>query len=240
MSTVRSRSPSCERYPSPADARGLGPQRLAGFLARHAYCGRRPLERAAQAAAQRAARRRRRARSRRPPRRRRSASSAHCVRSSCQISELTSQIRGAVRAHPDGPIFSQLVPRPQERHLAAGLLAEIGDNRTRYPHRDALAADGGQAPVAIESGKRRSATFRWACDKRLRNHLAVLADSSRHRHPWAADIYQRARDRGCDHPHAIRILGRAWTRVLWRCWQDGVPYDPTHHRAATRHLTQQG
>src|SRR5438270_13688224 len=29
-----------ERYPSPLDARGLGPKRLHAFLARHAYCGR--------------------------------------------------------------------------------------------------------------------------------------------------------------------------------------------------------
>lgn len=29
-----------ERYPSPLDARGLGEQRLAAFLARHAYSGR--------------------------------------------------------------------------------------------------------------------------------------------------------------------------------------------------------
>jgi hypothetical protein len=32
-----------------------------------------------------------------------------------------------------------------------------------------------------------------------------------------------------DHPHAIRTLGRAWIRVLWRCWRDEVPYDPTRH-----------
>jgi transposase len=31
----------CERYPSPADARGLGERRLEGFLARERYCGRR-------------------------------------------------------------------------------------------------------------------------------------------------------------------------------------------------------
>src|SRR5215211_8587094 len=34
-----------ERYPSPTDARGLGPKRLHAFLARHAYCGRQPVER---------------------------------------------------------------------------------------------------------------------------------------------------------------------------------------------------
>ena len=228
-----------ERYPSPADARGLGPKRLEGFLARHGYCGRRPvgelLERLRsapqavigelEADARRAA-----------------VLGLVCALRPivAQISELTSQIRGAVRAHPDGPIFLSVFRDPKSVICAAGLLAEIGDNRARYPHRDALAADGGQAPVAIESGKRRTAAFRWACDKRLRNHLAVLADSTRHWHPWAADIYQRARDRGCDHPHAIRILGRAWTRVLWRCWQDSVPYDITQHRAATRHLVAEG
>ena len=44
----------------------------------------------------------------------------------------------------------------------------------------------------------------------------------------AHDVYQLARARGADHPHAIRILGRAWARILWRCWQDHTPYDPTN------------
>jgi transposase len=228
-----------ERYPSPADARGLGPKRLKGFLARHAYCGRRSADELLD-------------RLRTAPTAivgeletdaRRAAvlgllAALHPI--VCQISELTSQIRGAIRAHPDGPTFLSLFRDPKSVITAAGLLAEIGDNRARYPHRDALAADAGQAPVASESGKRRTATFRRACDKRLRNHFAALADSTRHHHPWAADIYQRARDRGCDHPHACRILGRAWSRILWRCWQDRLPYDPTQHRALTRHLTQHG
>jgi hypothetical protein len=85
------------------------------------------------------------------------------------------------------------------------------------------------SPVAVESGKRRTATFRRACDKRLRNAVAALANSTRHWHPWARQVYERARARGQDHPHAIRTLGRAWIRVLWRCWQDRVPYDPARH-----------
>jgi transposase len=222
-----------ERYPAPADARGLGPKRLQAFLARHAYCGRRSVDDLLD--------------------RLRSAPTAVCgelesdARRAAvlglvaalrpivsQISELTSHIRGAIRAHPDGPIFLSVFRDPNSVITAAGLLAEIGDNRARYPHRDALAADAGQAPVAIQSGKRKSAAFRWACDKHLRDHFSVLADSSRHHSPWARNLYQSARDRGADHPHACRILGRAWTRVLWRCWQDRVPYDPTKHRTPTR------
>jgi hypothetical protein len=56
-----------------------------------------------------------------------------------------------------------------------------------------------------------------------------MADNSRHASPWAADIYARARKRGCNHPHAVRILARAWARVLWRAWTDRQPYDPAKH-----------
>jgi len=33
-------------------------------------------------------------------------------------------------------------------------------------------------------------------------------------------------------PHAVRILARAWIRVIYRCWSDGVAYDPAKHKAA--------
>ena len=166
------------RYPSPGDTRGLGTKRLQGFLARHAYCGRRTpdelLQRLhaapiavlgdLQAEAHRA---------------------AICGLVAAltpiveQISQLTSHITGAVRNHPDGPIFLSFFKDPKSVVCAAGLLAEIGDNRARYPTPASLAADAGQAPVAKESGKRRHATFRWACDKRLRSHFGVLSDSTR-------------------------------------------------------------
>ena len=38
--------------------------------------------------------------------------------------------------------------------------------------------------------------------------------------PWAADMYNRARARGASHPHAARILGRAWCQVIWRLSRD--------------------
>ena len=142
-----------------------------------------------------------------------------------------------MRAHPDGEIFLSLFRDPKSVVTAATLLSEIGDCRARYPTADALAGDGGQAAVAIESGKRKVACFRWACNKRLRDAFDSLADSTRHWHPWAADHYARAIARGHDHPRATRTLGRALCRVLWRCWQDHVPYDPARHRALQQHCT---
>jgi transposase len=232
-------SPIClaflERYPSPADARALGHKRLASLLARHRYSGRKSPDQLL-------------ARLRTAPAGRAGALETEARRGVVlalvatlralveQIAQLTREIAHAVRAHPDGAIFLSFFRRPESVVCAATLLAEIGDCRARYPSGDALAADGGQAAIAIESGKRKHAAFRYACDHRLRNALGVLADSTRHWHPWAADRYAAARARGHDHPRALRTLGRAWCRVLWRCWQDGVAYDPARHRGLQAHI----
>jgi Transposase IS116/IS110/IS902 family len=154
-----------------------------------------------------------------------------------QIRQLERQIAVAIREHPDGAIFLSLFKKPGSVITAAELLAEIGDCRGRYPTRDTLAADAGQAAVAIESGKRKAACFRWACNKRLRQAFVTLADTSRHHNPWAQDLYAAAIGRGHDHPRAIRTLGRGWCRIVWRCWQDRTPYDPARHRALQRHVT---
>jgi transposase len=217
-----------KRCPSPADAKGLGPKRLAGWLARNGYSGRRSPEQLLE-------------RIRSAPDGRAGELEAEARRAAvlglvaalepivAQISALTSQIRSALHSHPDAAIFAPLFRDPKTVVCPATLIAELGDARERYPSDAALAADAGMSPVAVESGKRRVASFRRACDKRLRDAIATLADSTRHWHPWARDVYWRARARGQDHPHAIRTLGRAWVRVLWRCWQDDVPYEPALH-----------
>ena len=108
----------------------------------------------------------------------------------------------------------------------------------RFPTPESLACLAGVAPSTRQSGKQRAVTFRWACDKQLREAVTDFAGDSRHANPWAADLYQRARNRGHDHPHAVRILGRAWADIIWRCWHDAVPYDPDHHNALQRVLIE--
>ena len=67
-------------------------------------------------------------------------------------------------------------------------------------------------------------------------HCAIcdFAGDSRHANPWAADLYQRARARGHDHPHAVRVLARAWVDIIWACWTTHTPYDPNRHGALQR------
>jgi transposase len=144
-----------------------------------------------------------------------------------RIDLLERQIREQLELHPDAHIFTSLPKGGIVR--AATLLAEIGDARGRFPTDDALAALAGVAPSTRRSGKLHAVTFRFACDKKLRDAIINFADDSRHASPWAADIYARARARKLRHPHAVRILARAWIRIIWRCWQDGVAYDPDKH-----------
>ena len=224
-----------ERYPSPVEARRLGEKTLARFLARHHYCGRKepsellaklrnaPTGRAGEAEAD--------------ARRGLVLAQVAALRPIVeQIRLITSEIAHTVRTHPDGEIFLSFFKNPDSVICAATLLAEIGDDRARYPTAEHLAADAGMSPVAVESGRKKVACFRRGCDHRLRDATSTLADATRHWHPWAQDHYLRARGRGHDHPRATRTLGRAWTRVLWRCWQDHTPYDPTRHQGLQQHL----
>ena len=109
---------------------------------------------------------------------------------------------------------------------AAELLAEIGDCRERYPTQDALAADAGQAAVAKESGKWKTAGFRRACNNCLRVAFCRLADSSRHWHPRGPRPLRPSPPTRPRTPGAIRTLGRAWCRVVWRGWRNHTPYEP--------------
>ena len=154
-----------------------------------------------------------------------------------QADDLTRRIKEALRQHPDRNVFTSLPRAGQVR--AAALLVEIGDARGRYPTWQALAATAGTCPITYQSGKHRAVGFRYGADAKLRRALTDFADDSRHASPWAADIYQRARARGMRHPHAVRVLARAWTIVIWSCWQNNEPYDPTRHGGLQRHLEQQ-
>jgi transposase len=153
-----------------------------------------------------------------------------------QIETLAQQIAEALTVHPDRDIFTTLPKAGTVR--AARLLAEIGDARGRFPTPASLACLAGVAPSTRESGKARIVAFRWAVDKQLRDAVCDFAGDSRHKNLWAADLYNRARARGHDHPHAVRILARAWIDIIWKCWTTNTAYDPDRHRALQQLLNQ--
>lgn len=149
-----------------------------------------------------------------------------------QINNLETEIARRFATHADQHIFASLPRSGTVR--AATLLAEIGDCRERFPTDDALAALAGACPSTRQSGKRSQAVFRWSCNKKLRAAVMDFANGSRMSDSWAAEVYAAAISRGCRHPHAVRILARAWLRIIWRCWQDGNAFDPARHQARAK------
>jgi transposase len=222
------------RFPSAQRARWLSVKRLAAWLTSVGYCGRQPavelMAHLQQAPAGMTG-----------P----AAEAAEVVTEQLvallgslreRIDILDDRITEALDLHADAHIFRSLPRAGTVR--AAGLLAEIGDCRARFPTEDALAAAAGVSPSTRASGRSHAVVFRHACDHRLREAITNFAGDSRQASPWAKDIYDRARARGARHPHAVRILARAWIRVLWRCWTDHITYDPTRHGGLLKLLEQ--
>ena len=209
------------RYPTPDSASRLDEKRLASVMAQRAYCGRRSATELL-------------ARLRAAPTGLASDAEADAKgelvralagvleRLVAEIAKLSSRIEHAVAQLPDGRVVMSF-PRAG-RICAAQILAELGDVRERFPTEDQLAAEAGVCPVTHASGKSRGVVFPWACNKNLRLAVTCFADNSRRASTWAAAVYSRARQRGCKHPHAVRILARAWVRVLWK---RGRPIPPT-------------
>lgn len=154
-----------------------------------------------------------------------------------QIKALAAQIAEQLALHADAHVFTSLPRSGTVR--AARLLAEIGDCRQRFPDPASLMCLAGVAPSTRQSGKVKAVSFRWAVDKQLRDAVCDFAADSRHASPWAAQLYDDAIARGKDHPHATRIVARAWLYVIWHCRQDHTAYDPARHRALQRVLTAQ-
>jgi transposase len=217
------------RYPTPVSASHLGEKRLAAFCTSRGYSGKRPAAvllhrlRAAPAGTTDPAL---------------TVALHDAVLALVDVikalnaatKDLDKSVAARLGEHPDSEIFTSL-PRSGQVN-AAQMLAEWGDCRQAYDGPDSVAALAGCTPVTRQSGKHRDVTFRWACNKRFRKAMTTFADNSRHASPWAAKIYNDARAAGKDHPHAVRILARAWIRVIWPCWLNHTPYNPARHGAA--------
>ena len=193
------------KYPTPQGAARLGVKRMATFMAQHRYSGRRSPEDLL-------------ARLRAAPiglaGEDESEAKGEVVRAIvatltplvARITDLSARIRHAMAEAPDGPIVMSF-PRTGQICAAlaivlepmadnGSLLAELGDDRTRYLTADQLAAEAGFAPVTRQSGKARGVTFRWACNHRLRAAIvqALIGTAKSNRidpQAWLADVIAR-------------------------------------------------
>jgi transposase len=137
-----------------------------------------------------------------------------------QIAQYDKEIATLFLTQEDHEIFASL-PRAGKR-LAPRLLAEIGDDRTRYQDESLLQALGGTSPVLFQSGMYSKAHRRLGGIKPLRNALHQFAWQTTQSEPWAMQYYQRKRAEGKSHTVAVRALANVWVRIIFAMW--------VHHR----------
>jgi len=149
-----------------------------------------------------------------------------------QIAHYDKEIDTLFLTHEDHQIFESL-PRAGQ-HLAPRLLAEIGDDRTRYQDASSLQALGGTSPVLYQSGMYSKAHRRLGCIKPLRNALHQFAWQTTQSEPWARDYYQRKRAEGKSHTVAIRALANVWVRIIFAMWIHHQCYESRTFEQAQR------
>ena len=147
-----------------------------------------------------------------------------------QIAAYDQEITRLFLTHPDSGLFGGL-PGAGKR-LALRLLAEWGDDRSRYTGNSSVQALAGTAPVAFASGNYAKAHKRYACLKPLRNALFQFAWHSTLREGWALRYYQRKRAEGKSHSMAVRALANGWVRIIYAVWMQHARYETAIFEAA--------
>jgi transposase len=107
------------------------------------------------------------------------------------------------------------------------VLAEIGDDRSRFADPRALKAYAGSAPVTRASGKSITITHRKVKNQRLASVGYQWAFSALTASPGARAHYDRRRAAAERHVAAQRNLFNRLLGILHHCLQTGQPYRET-------------
>jgi transposase len=134
------------------------------------------------------------------------------------------------QSHPDYALFDALPGAGPA--LAPRLLVAFGEQRERYGSAEEMQQYAGIAPVMERSGKQSWVHWRCQCPKFLRQTFVEWATASLRFSFWARAYYEQQRDKGASHQAAVRALAFKWIRIVFRCWQTGVPYNESAYIAA--------
>ena len=147
--------------------------------------------------------------------------------------DLEHAVTESFNLHPDAGIITSF---PGIGPLTgARVLAEIGDDRSRFQDAKGLKAYAGAAPITRASGKTKSVTYRRVKNNRLNAVGYLWAFSALTASPGARAHYDRRRDTGDRHAAAQRNLFGRLLGCLHRCLITGQHYDEaTAFPAATK------
>jgi transposase len=143
------------------------------------------------------------------------------------VDELGQATAETFQQHPDHAIITSFPGLAD--NTGTRILAELGDDRTRFTDARSVKAYAGSAPITRASGRSVSITHRRVKNDRLAAagwawaFAALAHDEHANRH------YRHRRDHGDRHPAALRHLFNRMLGQLYFCLQTGQHYQP--HKA---------
>ena len=133
--------------------------------------------------------------------------------------------------HPDAEIYASQPGLGQI--LGARVLAEFGDDSSRYADAKARKNYAGTSPITRASGKKTTVLARYARNRRLSDAIHQWAFCALTASPGARAYYDTLRARGTGHHAALRQLGNRLVGILHGCLKTHTPYNETtawaHH-----------
>ena len=151
-----------------------------------------------------------------------------------QVDLVQEQVEAYFGRHPDAEVYCS---QPgMGLVLGARVLAEFGDDPTRYTDARARKNYAGTSPITRQSGKKKLVMARYVHNDRLLDALGQQAFSALTRSPGARAYYDKHRNRGLGHRAALRQLANRLVGILHGCLKTGTHYDET---TAWSHHTQQ-
>jgi transposase len=139
-----------------------------------------------------------------------------------QIAQDDKEIERLFLRPEDNTVFSSL-PGAGKR-LAPGLLAEIGDDPSRYESAESLQALGGTSPVLFQSGLYSKPHRRLGCIKPKLFALYSFARPRTQQEAWARAYDERKRAEGKSHSVTLRALSNIWVRIIFAMLRSHEPY----------------
>ncbi|MEV6056734.1 IS110 family transposase [Streptomyces sp. NPDC052107] len=148
-----------------------------------------------------------------------------------QIADLEAQVKAHFLAHPDAEIYLSM---PGIGVITgARVLAEFGDDPTRYASAKARKNYAGTSPITRASGKSHTVQARYVRNNRLADALQRQAFSALNASPGARRYYDKQRAREAGYNPALRQVGNRLVGILHGCLKSRTLYDEatawSHH-----------
>lgn len=148
------------------------------------------------------------------------------------IEQYDQRIEKVFHDHPEAKLFTGIPGAGPA--MAPRLLTFWGTDRSRFAAATNAQKLSGIAPVTKSSGKSRVVYFRSACPHFLRQTFHEFARLSVSNCQWARNYVDYYTEKGKKYHTILRALAFKWIRILFRCWQDRMPYDEVRYMAALK------